>query len=114
MTTRKKIIHRARFVSAEGHVSALCSKRPRPIDIQKASWSLRDGVVTCGRCRKAIKEQPERDGATTAAETSSATGGTGQAIRIADANHVPVFNMKRDDPRAEWEAFASRIGGGSI
>lgn len=25
-----------------------------------------------------------------------ATGGTGQAIRIADANHVPVFNLKRE------------------
>lgn len=42
------------------------------------------------------------DGATTV--TSSRTGGTGQALRIADAYGVPVWNLQRADHRAEWEA----------
>lgn len=36
------------------------------------------------------------DGAETAAETSRSTGGTGQAIRIADRFDVPVHNLARE------------------
>lgn len=35
--------------------------------------------------------------------TTSKTGGTGQAIRIAKAYDVPIFNLQRDDHRAAWE-----------
>ncbi len=35
--------------------------------------------------------------------TTKATGGTGQAIRIAKAYDVPIFNLQRDDHRAAWE-----------
>jgi hypothetical protein len=38
-------------------------------------------------------------------KTTSKTGGTGQAIRIAHAYGIPVFNLQRDDHRATWEAF---------
>lgn len=38
-------------------------------------------------------------------QTTAKTGGTGQAIRIAHAYNVPIFNLKRDDHRAEWEAM---------
>jgi len=37
------------------------------------------------------------DGATTGAETGRGTGGTGQAIRIAEAFDVPVYNLGRSD-----------------
>lgn len=35
--------------------------------------------------------------------TTAKTGGTGQAIRIARAYDVPIFNLQRDDHRAAWE-----------
>lgn len=35
--------------------------------------------------------------------TTAKTGGTGQAIRIAKAYDVPIFNVQRDDHRAAWE-----------
>lgn len=34
------------------------------------------------------------------------TGGTGQALRIATAHEVPVYNLKRDDHRELFEAVA--------
>lgn len=43
------------------------------------------------------------DGATTAEETSSRTGGTGQAIRLADHLSVPVFNLQRTEHRERVE-----------
>lgn len=44
------------------------------------------------------------DGST--GKTYSRTGGTGQAIRIAHAHGIPVFNLRRDDHREAWECFA--------
>lgn len=46
------------------------------------------------------------DGSTDGAERSS--GGTGQALRIAAAIGVPVFNLARDDHRRRVEAFVGR------
>lgn len=43
------------------------------------------------------------DGATST--TTHKTGGTGQAIRIAAAYNVPVWNLQRADHRAAWEAL---------
>ena len=37
------------------------------------------------------------DGVITGPETSTKTGGTGQAIRIAYHHQIPVFNLKRDE-----------------
>lgn len=45
-----------------------------------------------------------KDGATE--KTSSWTGGTGQAIRIAAAYNVPVYNLQRHDVRRAWEEWA--------
>ena len=47
------------------------------------------------------------DGATSAAETSARTGGTGTAVRIASAHGVPVYNLQRADHRAMWEELAA-------
>lgn len=45
------------------------------------------------------------DGAETAQATSRQTGGTGQAIRAADAYGVPVFNLARAFALRDLEAF---------
>lgn len=52
---RKKLTHMAGAVREDGNVSALCFQRPRPIDLTKATWTLREEAVTCPRCRKAMK-----------------------------------------------------------
>lgn len=43
------------------------------------------------------------DGATTAQETTQRTGGTGQAIRLADHHGIPVLNLARQAHRARAE-----------
>ena len=35
--------------------------------------------------------------------TTARTGGTGQALRIAFAHGVPIFNLQRRDHREAWE-----------
>jgi hypothetical protein len=45
------------------------------------------------------------DGATT--KTTARTGGTGQAIRVANAHGVPVFNLAIDEHREAWTGFAA-------
>lgn len=52
-----KIVHRAKLINSDGVVSPLCAKRPRAIDLRRASWTNRDGAVTCPRCRKLMKER---------------------------------------------------------
>jgi hypothetical protein len=37
------------------------------------------------------------DGAQVTEETTRKSGGTGQAIRIADAHNIPIFNLKHKD-----------------
>lgn len=51
----EKIVHRAGKVSSGGSVSALCYPKPRPIDIRRESWTLRDDAVTCPACRSAME-----------------------------------------------------------
>lgn len=46
------------------------------------------------------------DGATE--KTTAKTGGTGQAIRVAKAYDVPVYNLQREDHRALWSELAHR------
>jgi len=53
---QKKIVHRAKLISPDGDVSPLCAKKPKPIDLSRAIWTIIDEAVTCPRCRKAIKE----------------------------------------------------------
>lgn len=45
------------------------------------------------------------DGATE--KTTAKTGGTGQAIRVAVAYKVPVYNLQREDHRKAWEGWLS-------
>lgn len=46
------------------------------------------------------------DGATTAAQTGPRTGGTGQAIRLADRHQIPVINLARPEHRSRVEQYA--------
>lgn len=45
------------------------------------------------------------DGCEKSSERSSKTGGTGQAIDIADSNGLPVFNLQRKDALERLKAF---------
>ena len=47
-------IHMGKLVSPEGHVSPLCAKVPRPIDLEKATWTNRPEAVTCPRCKRLL------------------------------------------------------------
>lgn len=59
ITTPKapKPVHRAKGIRGDGAVSALCFRGPRPIDLSRASWTLRDDGVTCKRCLKKMAER---------------------------------------------------------
>lgn len=45
------------------------------------------------------------DGAINTNETSNKTGGTGQAIRVADQHGIPVYNLNRPDHRTMVESW---------
>lgn len=51
----KKLYHRASKIHDDGKVSALCFARPRPIDLSRASWTIRDEAVTCPRCLRLME-----------------------------------------------------------
>lgn len=50
-----KPIHRAKLITGDGRVSPLCAKRPRAIDLARASWTNRDEAVTCPRCLDVLR-----------------------------------------------------------
>jgi hypothetical protein len=45
-----RVRHKAANVDMDGRVSALCFRRLRPIDLRKASWTMRWEAVTCPKC----------------------------------------------------------------
>lgn len=51
---RRRTYHRAALIREDGFVSALCFKRPRAIDMRRATWTIRDEAVTCPKCLEAI------------------------------------------------------------
>jgi hypothetical protein len=51
---RRRVIHRAAKINEQGGVSARCFKRPRAIDLRRASWTIRDEAVTCPKCAALI------------------------------------------------------------
>ena len=54
-----KIYHMAKFFAQDesGNVSALCYAQPHPIDLTKATWTIRSDAVTCSKCRKMLRER---------------------------------------------------------
>lgn len=53
---RQKVIHRAKLMNPEGHVSPWCAAVPRPINLKVATWTNRPGAATCPRCIAALKK----------------------------------------------------------
>lgn len=49
------------------------------------------------------------DGAETARDTTSKTGGTGTAIRLSSLHGIPVFNLAREDAEARLRVLLERI-----
>lgn len=63
MSNPEKIVHRAGKTRPDGAVSAQCFAKPRPIDLKRATWTLRREAVTCPKCRalsEATVETQER------------------------------------------------------
>lgn len=52
-----KIYHRASKINENGEVSALCFVKPRAINLFKASWTMRDEVVTCKKCLSILRNK---------------------------------------------------------
>jgi hypothetical protein len=54
----RKPYHMANLFGPNGEVSALCFPRPRPIDLRRATWTLRWEAVTCERCLALRDREP--------------------------------------------------------
>jgi hypothetical protein len=54
-----KVVHRARLISPSGAVSALCSPRPKAINLKLETWTNRDVAVTCPGCRALLSRDPD-------------------------------------------------------
>lgn len=50
-----RITHKAVKFAPNGDASALCSERPRAINMRTSTWTLRDEAVTCKRCLAKLK-----------------------------------------------------------
>lgn len=50
-----RIVHKVKHVSERG-ASALCSPKPRAINMKTSTWTLADSAVTCHRCLMKLKE----------------------------------------------------------
>lgn len=78
------------------------------VPAMKRSYLARTSHIILGR--DVMRPEPvafvlcwTEDGACAADETTRETGGTGQAIRVACAYGVPVYNLKREGHRAMLE-----------
>ncbi len=60
-TPRKKPVHRAKYVSLNGDVSALCFDKPRNIDLGSAIWTNRSEAVTCKKCKERQEMSLDRE-----------------------------------------------------
>jgi hypothetical protein len=49
-----KPIHLATNVRPDGAVTSLCFKRPRPISLRVATWTLEPKLVTCLKCLRIL------------------------------------------------------------
>jgi len=54
-----KIYHMASHIRSDGHVSALCFKRPRAINLGQALWTTEKDNVTCKKCLRILKRQTD-------------------------------------------------------
>jgi hypothetical protein len=52
-----KVYHYADKADSQGGVSALCYAKPRRIDLNRASWTIRPDAVTCPKCRAKLADK---------------------------------------------------------
>lgn len=52
----EKTVHMAKLVNENGGASPWCAKRPGPIDLKRAVWTIVEKHVTCPRCRAALRK----------------------------------------------------------
>lgn len=60
---RQRVYHFAAKVRADGAMSALCYRRPRPIDLRLALWTIRREAVTCPKCKALLEANNMAEGA---------------------------------------------------
>lgn len=53
---RPRLYHFGDKIREDGSVSALCFKVPKPVDLRRASWTIRAEAVTCPQCRKMLRK----------------------------------------------------------
>jgi len=52
---KPKPVHFAKQIRDDGAVSPLCARKPRSINLQAATWTIRQEAVTCAKCLAIIK-----------------------------------------------------------
>jgi hypothetical protein len=103
----------ARIPSAAFALARECHLHPtRFPTFRKITQQLlaRDGLQILGRDLKTPSQFVvcwTPDGCCTDAERSDQTGGTGQAISVADAAKIPIFNLARPEHRERLERFVA-------
>ncbi len=55
----QRIRHYPKLINPEGEVTPLCAKKPKPIDMTKASWTFQKGGVTCRKCLEILNRPVE-------------------------------------------------------
>lgn len=56
--TRQRVYHFTAKVRCDGAMSALCYRRPRPINLRLALWTIREEAVTCPKCKALLETTP--------------------------------------------------------
>jgi hypothetical protein len=57
---REPVYHYAAKISPNGDVSALCFTTPKPINLRRASWTIRPNAVTCEKCKRLLQVRQEQ------------------------------------------------------
>lgn len=47
-----RTVHMMALMADNGDVSPVCAETPRPINLNKATWTVRWDAVTCRKCLK--------------------------------------------------------------
>jgi hypothetical protein len=53
----RKKYHMVDKVNPRGDISALCFRKPHPIDLKIALWTIRKEAVTCEACLQKLKRR---------------------------------------------------------
>lgn len=102
---RQRVYHFGAKVRCDGAMSALCYRRPRPINLRLALWTIREEAVTCPKCKAILAATPGQlawEGQPSRLTLGRAEWREGVRRRVSYAEVGP-----RGDGRWQW---AARIG----